>query len=211
MQEGFAYYIPQSTLLETRCDDYMVQYFIDFLPISDFIPMETLFSFDTVSTEYTLILQLIKKIMQTDNSTIGVAKKTAIMNAIMSCFVKEPRFSIKNNTVMLAAAERINSSYSAQINVTSLAREFGFSTDYFSHEFKKTYGISPQKYVINKRITAAKHLLLTTDDRVSEIAFACGFNDPLYFTRIFSKEIGISPSSFRERSRKQYKKLSVLT
>ena len=38
LQEGFAYYIPQSTLVETRCDDYMVQYFIDFLPITDFIP-----------------------------------------------------------------------------------------------------------------------------------------------------------------------------
>lgn len=199
LKQGLAYYIPQGTLVETRCDDFMVQYFVDFMPLSDFIPMENLFSFYNVSVEYDLILSLIKKLMNAEGGVLGQVKKTAIMNTIMACFVKEPLLSENINAAMLKVAERINAEFAETITVASLAKEFGYSTDYFSHVFKKAFGVSPQRYVINKRIAAAKHLLITTDKNVSEIALFCGFNDALYFTRIFSKEIGVAPTTFRER------------
>lgn len=198
LKKGLVYYIPQSTLVETRCDDFMEQYFVDFMPLSDFIPMENLFTFNTVSTEFDLILRLIKELMKLDNGVIGTTRKTVIMNMILSCFVSAPSFSIRTGSPMLEVAERINSEYHNKITVAALAKEFGYNSDYFSHVFKETFGISPQKYIINKRISAAKHLLITTDKAVSEIALSCGFIDPLYFTRIFSKEIGVSPSLFRQ-------------
>ena len=199
LKTGFAYYIPQSTLLKTCCDDFMVQYFVDFMPISDFIPMENLFSFNTVSEDFDLILKLMKELMQTESGVIGGVKKTAIMNMILSRFLIAPSFSIQRDSPMLAAAERLNTEYPDKISVSSLAKDFGYNPDYFSHVFKETFGVSPQKYVINKRIAAAKHLLLTTDKSVSEIALSCGFSDPLYFTRMFSKETGAAPSVFRKR------------
>ena len=202
LKKGLAYYIPQSTLLETRCDDFMVQYFVDFMPLSDFIPMENLFSFKTVSDDYELILSLIKELMHTEGGVIGNVKKTAIMNMILSRFVKAPSFSVKRDSPMLAAIERINSEYPQKTSVAGLAKELGYNPDYFSHVFKKTFGISPQKYIINKRVSAAKHMLLTTDKPVSEIALSCGFIDPLYFTRIFSKELGMAPSMFRQSFRR---------
>ena len=198
LKPNTAYYIPQSTLLETRCDDYMVQYFVDFLPISDFIPIENLFSFYNFSSEYDLILGLIKKLMALKGDALFDVKKTAVMNMILSCFIKSPLISANGNSPMLAAAEKINLDYDKKITVSALAVEFGYSIDYFSHVFKETFGISPQKYVINKRIAAAKHLLLTTDKTVSQIALSCGFTDPLYFTRIFSKEMGVSPTAFKQ-------------
>ena len=198
LKPHIAYYIPQSTLLETRCDDYMVQYFIDFLPLSDSIPMENLFSFYNFSSEYELILALIKKLMNLKGDSLSEVRKTAVINMILSCFVKEPLISAKDGSPMLAVAEKINLDYGKKITVSALAGEFGYSIDYFSHVFKETFGLSPQKYVINKRISAAKHLLLTTDRTVAQIALSCGFNDPLYFTRIFSKEIGVSPTAFRQ-------------
>ena len=197
LKPNTAYYIPQSTLLETRCDDYMVQYFIDFLPLSDFIPMENLFSFYNFSSEYELISGLIKKLMALKTDAMFEIKKTAIMNMILSCFIKAPLISANENSPMLTVAEKINSYYDKNITVSALAVEFGYSIDYFSHVFKKTFGISPQKFIINKRISAAKHLLLTTDKTVSQIALSCGFTDPLYFTRIFSKEMGVPPTAFK--------------
>lgn len=201
LKKGLAYYIPQSTLLETRCDDFMVQYFVDFMPVSDFIPMENLFTFKNVSEDYELILGLIKELMRTEDGVIGNVKKTAIMNMILSRFVKAPSVSVKRDSPMLAVAERINSEYAQKISVADLAKDFGYNPDYFSHVFKETFGISPQRYIINKRVSAAKHLLLTTDKPVGEVALLCGFLDPLYFTRIFSKEIGVSPSTFRQSFR----------
>lgn len=197
LKKGVAYYIPQSTLLETRCDDYMVQYFVDFLPLSDFIPMENMFAFNNFSCEYDLILSLIKKIMTLRDDATAELKKTAIMNMILSCFIKESLISANSDSPMLTVAEKINSCYDKNLTVAALAAEFGYSIDYFSHVFKKTFGISPQKFIINKRIAAAKHLLLTTDNTVAQIALSCGFTDPLYFTRIFSKEMGASPTAFK--------------
>ena len=202
LQKGLAYYIPQSTLLETRCDDFMVQYFVDFMPVSDFIPMENLFTFNNVSEDYELILGLIKELMRAEGGVIGNVKKTAIMNMILSRFVKAPSFSVKRDSPMLAVAERINAEYAQKISVANLAKEFGYNSDYFSHVFKETFGISPQRYVINKRVSAAKHLLLTTDKPVGEVALLSGFPDPLYFARIFSKEIGVAPSVFRQSFRR---------
>lgn len=201
LKKGLAYYIPQSTLLETRCNDFMVQYFVDFMPVSDFIPMENLFTFKNVSEDYELILGLIKELMCTEDGVIGNVKKTAIINMILSRFVKAPSVSVKRDSPMLAVAERINSEYAQKISVADLAKVFGYSPDYFSHVFKETFGISPQRYVINKRIAAAKHMLITTDKPVGEVALLCGFPDPLYFTRMFSKEIGVAPSTFRQSFR----------
>lgn len=197
LKKGVAYYIPQGTLVETRCDDFMVQYFVDFMPLSDFIPLENLFAFNNVSAEYDLILSLIKKMMGENNDILGQARKTAVMNAILSCFVKEPLLSASAPAVMLEVAETINAKYGKAITVKGLAKNFGYSIDYFSHIFKRAFGVSPQRYIINKRVAAAKHLLITTDKSVSEIALSCGFNDALYFTRIFSKETGVSPTTFR--------------
>ncbi len=198
LKKGHVYYIPQSTLVETRCDDFMVQSFVDFMPISSFIPLENLFTFKSTSNEYELILYLIKKLMHTKTDTIGNVKRNSIMNMILSCFIIKPAVFIGKDLTMLNAAKIINANINNKISVSDLAKEFGYDTDYFSALFKKTFAMSPKKYIINKRISAAKHLLLSTNKSIAEIANLCGFQDPLYFSRIFSKEIGLSPKIYKE-------------
>lgn len=86
---------------------------------------------------------------------------------------------------------------SDRLNVRALATQFKLSESRFAHRFRDVFGMPPQLYIENCRLQMAQRLLLTTDMSIKEIAFACGFNDPLYFSKRFLRSIGKSPSEWR--------------
>ena len=70
--------------------------------------------------------------------------------------------------------------------------------DRFLHLFTQTVGMPPQKYVTNQRIKNAKRMLSENRRSISEIAERCGFSDSMYFSRVFKKKTGLSPSEYRK-------------
>lgn len=66
-------------------------------------------------------------------------------------------------------------------------------------QFKSLTGKTPQQYVTEKRIEAAKDALLSTPIAIAQIAGLCGFEDPLYFSKVFKKSTGFSPSEFKNK------------
>ena len=76
------------------------------------------------------------------------------------------------------------------------------SISWFLRNFKQTTMKSPMQYILSIRINNAISLLETTDYNITEIATIIGYDNPLYFSRIFKKQTGLSPSDFRK---KQYK------
>lgn len=85
----------------------------------------------------------------------------------------------------------------SDLRLEHLAKLCNLSLSSFKREFKKVYSDSPTNYIIEKRIEKSKELLSHTEMPISEIAYETGFQDPLYFTRLFKKKTGESPSSFR--------------
>ena len=79
----------------------------------------------------------------------------------------------------------------------ALCRESGLKYSHFSVLFSSTYGMSPVKYVTKTRIDYAKELLITGRYAVTEIAEMCGFSDVYYFSSVFKRQTGISPSEYR--------------
>ena len=63
--------------------------------------------------------------------------------------------------------------------------------------FKDITGQIPLHYLTKLRIEKAKHLLMTTNDRVFEISQSVGFNNEYYFNRRFKEHVGISPGQYR--------------
>ena len=59
-------------------------------------------------------------------------------------------------------------------------------------------GISPQKYLINFRLNQACKLMKNTELSIAEISRSVGYQDPLYFSKLFKKEKGLSPSKYRK-------------
>ena len=86
------------------------------------------------------------------------------------------------------------------ISVTDIAQAAGYNPAYFSQIFKRTLGIPPYKYLLNRRVEAVRESLHTTA-RLADIALATGFCNQEHMTRMFRKFHGISPSHYRRQVR----------
>ena len=86
-----------------------------------------------------------------------------------------------------------------QIGVCDIAAASGISRFHFSRAFRQTTGSAPYAYLLGRRITAAKLLLIRSERPLVEIAEQCGFASLSQFSRMFKRETGICPSSFRNR------------
>ncbi len=91
----------------------------------------------------------------------------------------------------------INNNYRMQISLNEIASATGFSSGYISAVMSKEMGWSPIQYLNVYRIANACKLLRSTDMSIREIAAEVGYSDPLYFSRMFSKLKGCSPSKYR--------------
>jgi len=83
------------------------------------------------------------------------------------------------------------------LTLEGLSASAGVSETYFRRIFKKQYGLPPAAYVTKERIRLAKHLLESGETgSVAAAALACGYRDALYFSRLFKKQVGLSPTEF---------------
>ena len=87
-------------------------------------------------------------------------------------------------------------------------REMPFHYDYLRKLFKKEVGVSPLEYMTSLRMKSAETLLTamwTNEYSITEIAQMCGFEDALYFSRVFKKYYGCAPSNFPKRRQEIHK------
>ena len=89
-----------------------------------------------------------------------------------------------------------------QLSLDALAKVANMSKYHFSNRYKSLTGYPPVRHFLNMKMEHACHLLDSTDLGVGEIARRVGYEDPLYFSRLFSKTIGSSARSYRASSRK---------
>lgn len=85
----------------------------------------------------------------------------------------------------------------SNLKIDQLAKLCNLSLSSFKREFKKEFSDSPNNYINGKKLEKAKDLLSNTALPISEIAYEVGFQDPLYFARLFKKKINTSPSNYR--------------
>jgi len=78
-----------------------------------------------------------------------------------------------------------------------LAQLTNLSLSSFKREFKKYYNQSPAAYLRNRKLEHAADLLNVSDNRISDIAFNCGFNNQAHFSKCFTEKYGMPPSEFR--------------
>lgn len=96
--------------------------------------------------------------------------------------------------VMEFVEENISNS---DVGVGDMALAAATSRSGLQRKLKQTLGVTPQELMHEARIKRACHLLRSSDKNVSEIAYACGFSDPKYFSRSFRQAIGQTPTEYR--------------
>ena len=87
----------------------------------------------------------------------------------------------------------------SQLTIEELAQQNNLSVSSFKREFAKIYHDTPANYIKAKKLEKAAELLQISEQRISEIAFDCGFNDLANFTKSFTSKYSVSPTNYRQK------------
>jgi AraC-like DNA-binding protein len=93
----------------------------------------------------------------------------------------------------------LHANFHHEITIAMLAQAVRVSETYLMHQFTARMGCSIMRYLQQVRLDAARQLLATTGYSIQTIALRVGYPDPLYFSRVFSRVMGESPTAFRQR------------
>jgi transcriptional regulator GlxA family with amidase domain len=97
------------------------------------------------------------------------------------------------------AIEMMQNKIHETLSLEEIAQKVNLSASHFSNVFKKQTGFSPIEYFIHLKIQKASQYLLFTQLRIKEIASNLGIEDPYYFSRIFTRVMGLSPNEYRKK------------
>ena len=92
----------------------------------------------------------------------------------------------------------VENSFGEKLNISEIARNLGYSRSYMTEVFHRETGLSISQYITEFRLQRAELMMRDPSRSVQQIAYLCGYSDPLFFSRMFKKRFGVGPRSFRE-------------
>mgnify|MGYP001161773188 CR=1 FL=1 len=135
---------------------------------------------------------------------------TELLTEIMyQCWKETEGLEIKaEQRKWIPVKEYLEEHFNSEIKLDDLSARFSINKFYLLRKFKDNYGVTINQYITKLRITHAKEFLRFSELNVTEVACEVGISDSAYFSRIFKKEEGISPSEFRKQWRNENVKKS---
>ncbi len=126
-------------------------------------------------------------------SELYTAEYSALLEQLASSLDKQQARPVR------LAVNYVEQHCAEPLNLSDVADEVGLNPMYFSKLFKKETGTNFTEYVTEVRLRRARELLQKSDLNISEVAFRVGFSDGQYFSKIFKKIVGVTPTAYRER------------
>ena len=115
--------------------------------------------------------------------------------------MQEPTFNSQLDPQLQRVMKFVEDNISnSNANIGDMASAAATSRSGLQRKLKQAMGITPQDLMREARIKRACQLLRQSDKSVSEIAYACGFTDPKYFSRSFKQSTGLSPTEYKNAS-----------
>jgi AraC-like DNA-binding protein len=87
------------------------------------------------------------------------------------------------------------------IPLSEIAADCRLSLKYFARAFTRSLGVSPHRWLLQRRLSHAQNLMRTTEMSLAVVAITCGFSDQAHFTRVFSRAVGTTPGRWRRIQR----------
>ena len=119
-----------------------------------------------------------------------------VMNACRNVVSKRQE---RSGDIIKTARKYIEDHFDKDISLDDVSRVVNISPYYFSKVFKEECGLNFIEYLTNIRIDRAKELLESSNLSIKEICVSCGYTDPNYFSRSFKKNVGVTPTEYKEK------------
>ena len=140
-----------------------------------------------------------ESLLSTSESNIDIASEAALLFA----FSKLSRDVSKREDIIGRALDLIEEEFDdPEFSLATLAEKLGYNQKYLSHAFKEKLKIGFNEYLRNTRIKQAVFLFDHGIESVKNVAYLSGFSDPLYFSAVFKKHLGVSPKDYKSRNEK---------
>lgn len=127
--------------------------------------------------------------------------RTLVKQSLLKLCRSRLKSRMASQDAVAMAVEYMERNYHKPLTLALLANVVSLNYAYFSNIFKSRTGVSVTAYLQNIRLRKAKELLISTNDRIREVAHKVGFTDERYFEKLFKNSEGITPSEYRERLR----------
>lgn len=188
----------EELLSETKCTYILIHYRI--LELERFPLYTSHFSMNIDNPKK--LIQCAKELEGNFNSTdmyMRLKCKSLLLNLFLELIHALKNDTTKHPTIDLETIKSyIHQHYAESISINDIANNFGIKRRYLTSVFQRYIGSSPIEYLTAYRILKAQELLLLTDKQILEISNSVGYVDNLYFSRVFKKKTGMSPTEYRK-------------
>ena len=170
------------------------------------LPQEENVFYTGVSPDYPWIYnQIIRELqLQRENYEEMISLFMHHIFLTINRYIKERRYT-NNDRIndIERAVHYFKSNFNKPISIEQYASEHLMSVNWFIHSFRSIMKVSPMQYIVSLRIATAKGYLESSSKSIAEIANEVGYDNALYFSRLFKKRTGMTPSEYRRRSKNQ--------
>lgn len=200
---GSLVYLPKNTVYNvtfSNCEKNMVNSYIVSFDTTDVHGCEIAFSDTikvfvaprTVKEKMTEAAALYEQ-LHSCPSQIKICMYTILKSITVNA---DSKYLPKDYRIIKKGIDYINQSFDDNPNIGTAAKLCSVSTSHFRRVFKKYNGTSPKEYILDKKIEKAKEMLKSGLYTVSEISDVLKFSTPAYFTVVFKKKTGCTPSQY---------------
>ena len=206
---GNLYFIPAFSLFDAHCDQILKHYWIhvnlDITTASYLSVFQTKNIVPALPTDEP-VMELLTNIVRKPEEQKGISDRLAsegLLRFLISKFLPENSDDVYASSArFVPVLKYIDDNIQNTVTNAQLSELMYLSTTYFSSLFTKQFKISPQQYILQKRLNMAISMLFESNRSVREIAYACGFESENYFNRQFRKLTGMPPGKYRKISQK---------
>lgn len=148
--------------------------------------------------------RLFANIEHTHNSGRQFAEELAmnlLERLLLRAVQEDPRSQQQvRDARVVEACQYVTNNLAAEVKIEEVAKHVCLSPSRLAHLFREQMGVNLLRWREDQRVIRAKLLLQTTQEPIASIGREVGYDDQLYFSRVFRKRAGVSPSDFRRRS-----------